>query len=94
MLCDPRVGLWRPGGSYSARRLVPGYFRAHGRLARALPANGWRLSYAVACYESEGFGTTDLSSVTLSTAEKLGCWPFSGRGGCHCPVGLAPPRPL
>ena len=31
-------GPWRPGGSYSARRLVPGYFRAHGRGACA-PAN-------------------------------------------------------
>ena len=59
-------GPWRPGGSYSARRLVPGYFRAHGRLARALQLMSCELSYVVACYESEGSEQTDLLNAKPS----------------------------
>ena len=72
---------------------MPGYFRAHGRLARALPANGWRLSYAVARYESEGSEQTDLLNV-LPSAERLRSRPnwLSGleRGEGRLPLSSGP----
>ena len=55
----------------------------------------WSLSY-----ESEGSEQTELPTYSKPSAKKLGSRPNwlsgleRGEGGYHCPVGLAPPRPL
>jgi len=46
-------GPWRPGGSYSARRLVPGVLPSARASGARAPANGCEQSYVVACLESE-----------------------------------------
>ena len=87
MLCDPLVGLWRPGGSYSARRLVPGYFRAHGRLARALQLVAeseamWSLAMKVRARNKPISSTYSRAKCrqTRISALKLAEWLRAGRG--------------
>ena len=100
VLCDPRVGLWRPGGSYSARRLVPGVLPSARASGARAPANGCEQGYVVACLESEVDRFVPIDLNVLPSAEGLGSRPTwlsgleRGEGGYHCPVGLAPPRPL
>ena len=87
-------GPWRPGGSYSARRLVPGVLPSARASGARAPANGCEQSYVVACLESEvdRFVPTDLNAPP--SAKKLGSRPnwLSGleRGEGRLPLSSGP----
>ena len=71
MLCDPRVGLWRPGGSYSARRLVPGTNERTG--ARESPwGPGW----------TRGLGSTHGALLPDPPGFSHG-WPWALPAACQ-----------